>query len=277
MKLILSSSRTPFTLRRPLLRVQGVRVVRRCTEGNKTELDTKQIAESESATIKSQPQQQIQKNGQEVEVEQDLQSLLKDKKQQKKKQRRRQADSTDWVASTLTRRFGIAGGLIWLGILAVGSIGEQIKTRIEYAQEQAGTLEVQDQEFETTFQGWSFRDIKIGGGQKPRRGDLAVINLKIQLPDGTIAEDTFSRGKPIVLYFGGRPFTGGICEGVEEALMDMKAGGVREVIVPPELGFGTRGTVLKPTEHVPEKQGIIPPDTQLFYKVELVRVSIPPS
>jgi len=44
---------------------------------------------------------------------------------------RRQAESTDAVASFLTRRFGIAGGLGWLAVLAVGSLGEQVKTRLE--------------------------------------------------------------------------------------------------------------------------------------------------
>eukprot|EP00884_Botryococcus_braunii_P001886 jgi/Botrbrau1/11699/Bobra.0195s0030.1 len=52
---------------------------------------------------------------------------------------RRQADSTDWVASQLTRRFGIAGGLAWLGILTVGVVGEQIKTRLEEQAEIDGT------------------------------------------------------------------------------------------------------------------------------------------
>ena len=49
------------------------------------------------------------------------------------------------------------------------------------------------------------------------------------------------------------------------------------MIVPPELGFGSQGTVLRPTEHVPTKQGIIPPGATLEYELDLVRVSIPPS
>lgn len=47
--------------------------------------------------------------------------------------------------------------------------------------------------------------------------------------------------------------------------------------VPPALGFGDRGLTLRPTEHVPEKQGVVPPDATLEYELELVRVSIPPS
>lgn len=37
-------------------------------------------------------------------------------------------------------------------------------------------------------------------------------------------EDTYKRGKPIVFIYGGRPFTGGLCQGVEEALSDMRGG-----------------------------------------------------
>ena len=92
-----------------------------------------------------------------------------------------------------------------------------------------------------------------------------------------VFEDTRQRGKPIVYLYGSRPFTGGMCAGVEQALAGMKGGGKRRVIVPPELGFGDKGFTLRPTEHVPEKQGVIPPGATLEYEVELLRVSIPPS
>lgn len=38
----------------------------------------------------------------------------------------------------------LAGGLAWLGVLAVGTIGEQVKTRLEVAAEKAGTTDVSD-------------------------------------------------------------------------------------------------------------------------------------
>eukprot|EP00967_Tisochrysis_lutea_P066072 scaffold85984_cov20-Tisochrysis_lutea.AAC.2 len=46
--------------------------------------------------------------------------------------------------------------------------------------------------------------------------------------------------------------------------------------VPPSKGFGDAGTVLKPTNHVPGKSGVIPGNAFLEYDVELLRVSIPP-
>lgn len=48
-------------------------------------------------------------------------------------------ESTDWIASTLTRRFGLGAGLAWVGFLAVGVVSEQIKTRLEVSQEAANT------------------------------------------------------------------------------------------------------------------------------------------
>lgn len=49
------------------------------------------------------------------------------------------------------------------------------------------------------------------------------------------------------------------------------------MVVPPQLGFGEHGVTLRPTEHVPEKQGVVPPGATLEYELTLVRVSIPPS
>jgi hypothetical protein len=43
----------------------------------------------------------------------------------------------DWVASSLTRRFGICTGVAWAGFLVVSVVSEQLKTRFEVAQQQA--------------------------------------------------------------------------------------------------------------------------------------------
>lgn len=48
-------------------------------------------------------------------------------------------DTTDWIASSLTRRFGLGAGLAWAGFLAFGVISEQIKTRLEVSQQEANT------------------------------------------------------------------------------------------------------------------------------------------
>lgn len=92
-------------------------------------------------------------------------------------------------------------------------------------------------------------------------------------------EDTRDRKKPIVFLYGSRPFTAGLCLGVEKGLQGMKAGGIRDIIVPPSLGFGDRGISLRGTEHAPGKEPAadVPPNATLQYELELLRVSIPPS
>lgn len=190
--------------------------------------------------------------------------------------KRRQAESTDAVATFLTRRFGIAGGLAWLGVLAVGTLGEQVKTRMEVEEEKKNTRDVQNAREVVLPSGVRYTDLRLGGGQTPSRGFITVIDY-VGRADGVVFEDTRARGKPIVYLYGARPFVGGMCPGTEEALATMRAGGKRRIVVPAALGFGERGAVLRPTEHVPEKQGIVPPNADLVYELELVRVSIPPS
>ena len=56
-------------------------------------------------------------------------------------------------------------------------------------------------------------------------------------------------------------------------------GGIRDVTVPPSLGFGDKGISLRGTEHAPGKKPAadVPPDAVLRYELELLRVSVPPS
>jgi FKBP-type peptidyl-prolyl cis-trans isomerase len=200
---------------------------------------------------------------------------------ERQRRQQRAPDSTDAIASALTRRFGLAGGLAWLGFLSAGVIGEQVKTRLEVAAEKSNTKEVKTRTIEkisgTTV---TYTDEKVGGGARPTQGDLVVLNFKgYALVDGEkqLFVDTSDTGKPIVFIYKRRPFTAGNCLGVELALEDMRAGGKRHVFVPSEYGFGTEGVSLKPSRHVPEKNGFVGSNVDLEYDLELVRVSIPPS
>lgn len=49
------------------------------------------------------------------------------------------------------------------------------------------------------------------------------------------------------------------------------------MVIPPELGFGAAGAVLRPTRHAADKAAQIPPNATLEYELQLVQVSIPPS
>lgn len=181
-------------------------------------------------------------------------------------------ESTDWIASTLTRRFGLGAGLAWVGFLAFGVISEQIKTRFEVSQQEANTRNVEKEEEVMLPNGIRYYELRVGGGATPRPGDLVVIDLKGKVEgSGEVFVDTFEKEKkPLALVMGSRPYSKGVCEGIEYILKSMKAGGKRRVIVPPNLGFGQNGADLG--------SGLqIPPLATLEYILEVDKVSIAPA
>jgi hypothetical protein len=70
----------------------------------------------------------------------------------------------------------LAGGLAWLGVLVVGTLGEQIKTRLEVASEIRDTKDVSESPEVTLASGVRFKDTRVGGGQVPIKGYLVVLN-----------------------------------------------------------------------------------------------------
>ena len=186
--------------------------------------------------------------------------------------RRRKADSSssDPVASFLTRRFGLAGGLAWLGVLLFGVVSEQLKTRGEVARARDGTRPIPEAERKevTTPSGLRYTDVVAGGGEEtPRRGYLLALDLSARNAAGASLYDSAASGRQLALVFGSR-LTGALCVGVEEALSSMRAGGVRELRVPGELAFP--GGARFPG-------GEVGAGEELFYTIKLVRVSPPPS
>ncbi|XP_062159273.1 peptidyl-prolyl cis-trans isomerase FKBP17-2, chloroplastic [Alnus glutinosa] len=194
------------------------------------------------------------------------------KAERQKPTKRSTVETTDWIASSLTRRFGLGAGLAWAGFLAAGVISEQIKTRIEVSQQEADTRNVDKEEEVVLANGIRYYELRVGGGASPRPGDLVVIDLKGKVEgSGEVFVDTFGGDKkPLALVMGSRPYSKGVCEGIEYALRSMKAGGKRKVIIPPSLGFGEKGAELG--------TGVqIPAFATLEYIVQVDKVSIAPA
>lgn len=117
-----------------------------------------------------------------------------------------------------------------------------------------------------------YYDLRVGGGASPRTGDLVVLDVKAKLQGSDeVLIDTFGGDKkPLALVMGSRPYSKGICDGVENVLRTMKAGGKRRVIIPPNLCFGDEGADLG--------SGVqIPPSATLEYIIEVDKVSIAPA
>lgn len=105
-----------------------------------------------------------------------------------------------------------------------------------------------------------FGEIQPGSGAKLGAGQKASIYYKVWLTNGTLVDQS-----PV--SSGGQPqpfsFTLGahkVITGLEEGVFGMKAGGKRLVIVPPAVGYGSKG------------QGAVPPNAILIFEVQLVSV-----
>lgn len=181
------------------------------------------------------------------------------------------AESTDWIASNLTRRFGLGAGLAWAGFLAFGVLSEQIKTRFEVSQQEASTRDVEKEEEVILPNGIRYYEMRVGGGAYPRTGDLVVVNVKGKLQESDqVFVDTFGDKKPLALVMGSRPYRRGLCDGVEVVLKTIRAGGKRRVIMPPNLCFGEEGADMG--------SGVqIPPSATIEYIIEVDKVSIAPA
>mmetsp|Transcript_28680 Transcript_28680/g.80747 ORF Transcript_28680/g.80747 Transcript_28680/m.80747 type:complete len:268 (-) Transcript_28680:434-1237(-) len=136
----------------------------------------------------------------------------------------------------LTRRFGILGGLGFVALLASTEGYEIVKALLETETEGTGQ-EIQ------TGSGLVYKDIKVGGGVSPKSGDFIGAQLLVSVGGETLL-DTKKSGRPVAFTFGKRPYLSVNCEGLEEGLSTMKRGGVRELVLPPELAFGQQSREL---------------------------------
>jgi len=83
----------------------------------------------------------------------------------------------------------------------------------------------------------TFRDLEEGSGPEAKSGDtLTVHYVGVGFKTKEEFESTWE-DKPYTFVLGG----GEVLPGLEQGLEGMKAGGRREIIVPPQLGYGAEG------------------------------------
>ena len=189
--------------------------------------------------------------------------------------KRRRAESTDAVATFMTRRFGLKGGLAWLGALTFGVLSEQLKTRRETREAIENTEDVRREDLKTVElpSGVTYVEYTRGGGERVRKQYLCAAKLRARAVSAEEAEayayDTESAGREIVWSFGGK-LGPPLCRGLEEGVAGMRQGGRRVVRVPARLAFGSDGADFP-------RGGKIDPDRDVEFDVTLTRVSVPPS
>ncbi|BAY22934.1 FKBP-type peptidylprolyl isomerase [Calothrix sp. NIES-2100] len=109
----------------------------------------------------------------------------------------------------------------------------------------------------TTPSGLKYVEINEGTGETPQRGQTVKVHYTGTLEDGKKFDSSRDRGQPFSFKLG----VGQVIKGWDEGLSTMKVGGRRQLIIPPELGYGARGA-----------GGVIPPNATLNFDVELLGI-----
>ncbi|MEN8144511.1 MAG: FKBP-type peptidyl-prolyl cis-trans isomerase [Gemmatimonadota bacterium] len=101
------------------------------------------------------------------------------------------------------------------------------------------------------------QDLVDGIGLSARPGHLIVIRYSGWIPNGELFDSTEDDPEPYTFPLG----AGRAIEGWEEGIAGMRIGGKRRLVIPPQLGYGSRG--------VP---GDVPPNATLVYEIELIDI-----
>ncbi|HWO46888.1 MAG TPA: FKBP-type peptidyl-prolyl cis-trans isomerase [Solirubrobacterales bacterium] len=102
------------------------------------------------------------------------------------------------------------------------------------------------------------KDLEEGTGAPAKAGDAVTVQyVGVNYKTGKEFDSSWSRSEPFTYNLG----SGEVIPGWEKGIEGMKVGGRRELIIPPELGYGTAGA-----------PPAIPPNETLVFVVDLEAV-----
>ncbi|MEO0413590.1 MAG: FKBP-type peptidyl-prolyl cis-trans isomerase [Verrucomicrobiota bacterium] len=109
--------------------------------------------------------------------------------------------------------------------------------------------------YNKTYSGLMWRVLREGTGRRPTRYNSVEVHYQGFLPDGTIFDSSYARGRPMVLTMDK------VIAAWREGLPLMKEGAKYRFVVPPHLAYGEHGA--------PPKIG---PNQTLMFDIELLTV-----
>ena len=121
--------------------------------------------------------------------------------------------------------------------------------------------EISEEDFTVTDSGLRYYDIVEGDGAEATSGSTVTVNYTGWLTDNVKFDSSIDSGVPFPFTLG----TGAVIPGWDEGVEGMKVGGIRQLVIPAELGYGDTGS------------GSIPPGATLVFEVELLDVQEAPT
>ena len=122
----------------------------------------------------------------------------------------------------------------------------------------ASSLGVDLSAMERQSSGLYIRDLQVGEGEPAVSGDVMVVHYDGWLNDGTLFDSSHTRNQPFAVPTG----AGRVIDGWEEGLPGMRVGGVRQLVIPPQLAYGAQSP-----------SPLIPAGSVLIFEVELLEVN----
>jgi FKBP-type peptidyl-prolyl cis-trans isomerase len=113
----------------------------------------------------------------------------------------------------------------------------------------------------TTKSGLKYRDIKVGTGEEVTMGSTPSVDYTGWFWVNGAKGGQFDSSKGKAPYAVRNIGHGQVIAGWNEGLIGMKVGGVRELMIPPALGYGSKD------------YGPIPGNSTLFFEVEITKVA----
>lgn len=107
----------------------------------------------------------------------------------------------------------------------------------------------------TTASRLQYVDLRVGSGRDAHPGETAIDHYTGKLTDGTTFDSSKNHHKPFSFRLG----AGEVINGWDEGIEGMHIGGIRKLIIPPHLGYGSHGA-----------ESAIPPEATLIFEVELL-------
>jgi peptidylprolyl isomerase len=101
-------------------------------------------------------------------------------------------------------------------------------------------------------------DIWEGDGAVAKAGDTVEVHyVGVAYSTGEEFDASWNRGEPLRFQLG----VGQVIAGWDQGVQGMKVGGRRQLVIPPDLGYGNRGAA-----------GVIQPNETLIFVCDLVSV-----